>query len=101
MVEAGHGYLLKALYQAAFYKMSHRPEIRHPNDDAAQVEEFLIKIFLVLDARKDRTEAKLKAQKTIVDRSGLYEISEEDWRAKYGIQGVIYTTSCNVANMAT
>lgn len=66
-----------------------RPKVPTPYENASRVREFLTEFFLVLDPDRDQDDALRKAQRTHVDGHGLYEIAEEDWRAKYDIQGAI------------
>ena len=50
---------------------------------------YLTAFFLRLDYQKDQAKAEEKAAKTPVNGQGIYKIPEEDWRAKYDIQGML------------
>ena len=66
-----------------------RPPVPSPSATSAEVQLFLMKMFLALDHPSTTEAAKEKARKLNTDGQGLYDLTQEDWREIYSFQGGI------------
>lgn len=68
-------------------EMPDRPKTPTPKSNVFQVQTYLSDLFYYFDFQRNRAEAEEKAAKIKVDGSEIFTMSEEEWRALYGIQG--------------